>query len=130
MGSSLVSTTEELLERKSSDFGLENRDYDLRDHVTPLYPQKLALTSPTSGGPSVGIVHSWTKATAFLLLLLWNTHYESPHMFSFPCTQNTIVNGFPLTSETNITPVQKLLARLYSKTCPRWNVNKAETCSM
>jgi hypothetical protein len=28
-----------------------------------LYPQKLALTSPTSGGRSVGIVRSYTKAT-------------------------------------------------------------------
>ena len=36
------------------------------DHVTPLYPQKLALTSPTGGGCSVGIVRSWTKATEFL----------------------------------------------------------------
>jgi hypothetical protein len=35
------------------------------DHVTPLYPQKLALTSPTSGGRSVGIVRSRTKATEF-----------------------------------------------------------------
>jgi len=26
------------------------------DYVTPLYPQKLALTSPTGGGRSVGIV--------------------------------------------------------------------------
>ena len=35
------------------------------DHVTPLYPQKLALTSPTGGGRSVGIVRSRTKATDF-----------------------------------------------------------------
>jgi len=35
------------------------------DHVTPLYPQKLALTSPTGGGCSVGIVRSRTKATEF-----------------------------------------------------------------
>ena len=35
------------------------------DHVTPLYPQKLALTSPTGGGLSVGIVRSRTKATEF-----------------------------------------------------------------
>jgi hypothetical protein len=28
---SLVNTTEELLRRKSSDFGLENRDYGRRD---------------------------------------------------------------------------------------------------
>ena len=33
------------------------------DHVTPLYPQKLALASPTGGGRSVGIVRSRTKAT-------------------------------------------------------------------
>ena len=38
------------------------------DHVTPLYPQKLALTSPT-GGRSVGIVRSRTKATEFSLVL-------------------------------------------------------------
>jgi hypothetical protein len=30
-----------------------------------LYPQKLALTSPTGGGRSVGIVRSRTKATEF-----------------------------------------------------------------
>jgi len=33
------------------------------DHVTPFYPQKLALTSPTGGGRSVGIVRVRTKAT-------------------------------------------------------------------
>jgi hypothetical protein len=36
--------------------------------VTPLYPQKLALTSPTGGGRSVGIVRSRTKATDFSLV--------------------------------------------------------------
>ena len=43
------------------------------DHVTPLYPQKLALTSLTGGGRSVGIVRSRTKATELVipLLLLW-----------------------------------------------------------
>ena len=35
------------------------------DHVTPLYPLKVALTSPTGGGRSVGIVLSRTKATEF-----------------------------------------------------------------
>ena len=35
------------------------------DHVTPLYPQKLALTSPTGGGHSVSIVRSWTKTKEF-----------------------------------------------------------------
>ena len=38
------------------------------DHVTPLYPQKLALTSPTGGGRSVGIVCVRTKATEFIYI--------------------------------------------------------------
>jgi hypothetical protein len=50
---SLVNTNE-LLGRKSSGSGLENREYGLGDPLRwprdTLYPQKLALTSPTSGG--------------------------------------------------------------------------------
>jgi len=38
------------------------------NHVTPLYPQKLALISPTGGGRSVGIVRVRTKATEFSLV--------------------------------------------------------------
>jgi hypothetical protein len=64
---SLVSTNEELLGRESSVFGLENRDYGRRDASRwprdTLYLPKLALTSPTSGGRSVGIVRSQTQAT-------------------------------------------------------------------
>jgi hypothetical protein len=45
----------------------ENRDYGRRDPPrwprNTLYPQKLALTSPTSGGRSVGVVRSQTKTT-------------------------------------------------------------------
>ena len=40
------------------------------DHVTHLYPQKLALTSSTGGGRSVGIVRVRTKATEFSLVLV------------------------------------------------------------
>jgi hypothetical protein len=69
----LVSTTEELLDRKSSGSGLENREYGRRDPLrsprNTLYPQKLVLTSLTSGSRSVGIVRSRTKATEFVLLL-------------------------------------------------------------
>jgi hypothetical protein len=36
------------------------------DNATPLYPQKLALTSQTSGGRSVGIVRSRNKATELI----------------------------------------------------------------
>jgi hypothetical protein len=61
---SLVSTTEELLERKGSGSGLEIRDNGRRDSSRwprgTLFPQKLARTSLTSGGLSVGIVLSRT----------------------------------------------------------------------
>jgi hypothetical protein len=63
---SLVSTTEELLERKSNGSGLESREYRRRDPHGALCPQKLALTSWRSGGHSVGIVRSRTKATELL----------------------------------------------------------------
>jgi hypothetical protein len=69
-----VSTVEELLWRNSSGCGLENREYGRGDPLhwprDNLYPQKLALTSPTSGGCSVGIVHLRTKATEFVCLLI------------------------------------------------------------
>jgi len=45
------------------------------DHVTPLYPQKLALTFPTGGGRSVGIVRVRTKATEFSLVILVGSFY-------------------------------------------------------
>jgi hypothetical protein len=49
---SLVSTTEELFGRKSSGPGLESKEYGRRDPSCwprgTLYPQKLALTSPTN----------------------------------------------------------------------------------
>jgi hypothetical protein len=66
---SLVSTTEELLGRKSSGSGLVNREYVCRDPLRSprgtLYPQNLSLTSPTGGALSVGIVLPLTQATEF-----------------------------------------------------------------
>ena len=52
------------------------------DRVTPLYPQKLAL-SPTSGGRSVGIVRMRTKATELvspIILILDVLNIQ--HMYS------------------------------------------------
>jgi hypothetical protein len=71
---SLVSTTEELLGRKSSGFGLQSREYSRRDPSSSplgtLYPQKLALTSPTRGGRSVGMLCSRSQATEFFIRLM------------------------------------------------------------
>jgi hypothetical protein len=63
---SLVRIIEELLEWKSRGPGLETRINGRRDPLRQprdtLYPQKLALTSPTSDGRSVGIVRLRTKS--------------------------------------------------------------------
>jgi hypothetical protein len=54
--------------------GLENRDYGRRRSAAltmrhPSVRKKLALTSPTSGGRSVGIVRSRTKATELITIM-------------------------------------------------------------
>jgi hypothetical protein len=71
---SLVSTIEELLGRNNSGSGLETREYGrgypLRLPRNTLYPQNLALTSPTSWGRSVGIVRFRTKATEYFFFCL------------------------------------------------------------
>jgi hypothetical protein len=67
---SLVRIIEELLEWKSS--GSVSRKPGIRcaDHATPLYQLKLALTSPTGCGRSVGIVRLRTKTTEFSSFLV------------------------------------------------------------
>jgi hypothetical protein len=46
------------------------------NHATPLYPQELAVTSPTSGGCSVSIVRMRTKATEFSFSLMQEYNRE------------------------------------------------------
>jgi hypothetical protein len=68
---SLVSTTEELLDRKVAApvYKTENTAVGIR-HA--LYPQTLAVTSPTSGGRSVGIVRSRTQTMEFFFFAIDN----------------------------------------------------------
>jgi hypothetical protein len=72
---SLVSTNDDLLDRKVVATVIENREYGRRDPSRwprgTLYPQKLAITSPISGGRSVGIVSSRTQ-TMELVKLIWD----------------------------------------------------------
>jgi hypothetical protein len=66
---SLVSRTEELLDRKVAApvYKTENTAVGIRhaDHVVLSIRKKLATTSPTSGGRSVGIVRSLTQTMEF-----------------------------------------------------------------
>jgi hypothetical protein len=66
---SLVSTIEELLERKSSDSGLEIEITAVEIRCTD-YPQKLALILPTRGCRSVGMARSRTQATELFFVRL------------------------------------------------------------
>ena len=67
------------------------------DHVTPLYPQKLALNSPTGGGRSVGIVRSRTKATEFSFSFLatkgkmTHVHTSFHRLRQYPAQTNHLI---------------------------------------
>jgi hypothetical protein len=91
---SIVNTTEELLERKSSGSGLEIREYGRRDPSRwprdTLYRQKLALTSPTSGGQSVGIVRSRNQATEFSSVFI-------KQLSLFSCCSSLLLPDIPST---------------------------------
>jgi hypothetical protein len=67
---SLVSTTEELLDRKVAApvYKTENKAVGIRhaDHVAPSIRKKLAITSLTCGDRSVGIVRSRTQTMEVL----------------------------------------------------------------
>jgi hypothetical protein len=84
---SLVTTTEELLDRKVAApvYKTENTAAGFRhaDHVAPLYPQKLAITSPTSGSRSIGIVRSQTQTMEFSFLVSSNPD-DTITIFSSP----------------------------------------------
>jgi hypothetical protein len=102
---SLMSTIEDLLGRNSSGSGLENREYSRRDpsrwpRGIP-YPQKLALTAPSSGGRSVGIDRSRTHATEFVRN--WNSVWlpKQTYVLSTACRGTMLHCG----SETPFMPV-------------------------
>jgi hypothetical protein len=83
---SLVSTTEELLDRKVAAlvYKAENTAVWIRrtDYSTPLCLQKLALTWPTSGRRSVGIVRSQTQAMEFVFVFCLS--FTNAVIFAYP----------------------------------------------
>jgi hypothetical protein len=70
--------------KKSSCSGLEIREYGRRDlsrwPLGNVCPRKLALSSPTCGGRSVGIVCSGTQATDFVCLFFWRNYGDQQHL--------------------------------------------------
>jgi hypothetical protein len=85
---SLVSTTEELLDRKVAApvYKTENTAVGIShaDHVAPSIRKKSAITSPTSSGRSVDIVRSRTEAMEFSLV------------FTTTCFRLTVTTAFVL----------------------------------
>jgi hypothetical protein len=75
----LRSHLEEIVAASVKKTEINDRGNPLRWPRDTLYPQKLALTSPTGGGRSVGIVSSRTKPTQFSFC----TSYESSHYAVF-----------------------------------------------
>jgi hypothetical protein len=75
---SLVNTTEELLDRKVAAlvYKIEYTAIGIRhaDHVAPSIRKKLAISSPTSGGRSVGIVCLRTQTMEFFFLTLFRRY--------------------------------------------------------
>jgi hypothetical protein len=72
-----------------SKYWLESREYSRRDPSRwqrgTLYPQKLALTSPTSGGCLVSLVRLRTQAMEFnIWLTKARPHLNKPHMKGQP----------------------------------------------
>jgi hypothetical protein len=76
---SLVSTTEELLDRKAAApvYKTKNTAVGIchADHVEPSIRKKLSITSPTSGGRSVGIVLKRTPTMEFYYII---TIFQTP----------------------------------------------------
>jgi hypothetical protein len=114
-----MSTTEELLGRKSSGSGPENRDYGRRGSVelTTRQPPsaKFSTNQPTSGGRSVGMVRSRTQATEFVFLL----KQFLPHcsLFGYPIVLLHLLDQYVVLccascTDYNINAVFKLHSRI------------------
>jgi hypothetical protein len=66
---------------------INGRGKPLRWPRDTLYPQKLALASPISGGRSVGIVRLWTKSHGVKLIY---AHIASIRQHTFPIITSLI----------------------------------------
>jgi hypothetical protein len=110
-------------------------------YATPFYPQKLTLTSPTSGGRSIGIVRSRNQATEFVLFCFVDviqSHYIlvtfcfNPQKFLFietwdNCCSCKFCVSYFWKRRVCVNSVAELVLQLILQasgtgdlTCPRW----------
>jgi hypothetical protein len=89
---SLVRTTEEL--SRLTTVGIR-----CADHAPPSIRKKLSLTSPASGGRSVGIVRSRTKAMAFSFLFVTPIYAVWYRNFKYAVSDSSYVFSFSLVKE-------------------------------
>jgi hypothetical protein len=105
---SLVSTTEELIVATPVyKTEINGRGDPLRWPRDTLYPQNIALTSPTSGSRSVGIVRLRTKASEFVVCFAHTNHLCVPYDSSvnsdyFPHQHYHISSSLLFTNSFNI----------------------------
>jgi hypothetical protein len=101
---SLVSTIEELLRRKSSGSGLENRAYSCKDPSSRrgTLTTKAGTNFADSGGRSVGIVRQRTQATEFCLVLNIRKYYVT-FCLTLPSKWN-VSEYSPFFSSLQLTP--------------------------
>jgi hypothetical protein len=101
---------------KNSGSGLENRltavGTRYADHALSLYPQKLALISPTSSGRSVGIVPIRTKGHGVCFLVYQTSYVTSKQLHYFICLRSR-----PCTAAGNACPD---LSSCYPRLCNCW----------
>jgi hypothetical protein len=124
---------------KSSGSCLENREYGRRDPSRwprgTLYPQKLAITSPTSEGRSVGIVRSRTQTMEFFFYLPFPSNnlftvsttpvlqlpchcvFTSEFYRSVSCVSTEELNSSVLVSSTNSLIKKLKHAQLFVPSC-------------
>jgi hypothetical protein len=102
---SLVSKTEELLDGKVAApvSKTENTAVGIRhtDHVAPSIRNKLAITSPTSGGRSVGIVRSQTQTMEFSLVYIQITCVTHRSTTNQACNESYINGKFNFLDNLN-----------------------------
>jgi hypothetical protein len=89
------------------------------DHMAPSIRKKLAISSPTSGGRSVGIVRSRTQTMEFVCLIFSVPHYNYSPPEHGP--SQMLTSGFDSVKFVLQMPHNYLLYNIEDISGGRWN---------